>query len=236
MKTLVLISIPFLLTATAARSINPPHDPEDTIHNHQKEVLLDEIEVVGVAGTQCLKSASAPFTVVTRADMARQSTANLLDIVSRNAGVSQISTGAGIGKPVIRGLGYNRVVVVEGGVRQEGQQWGDEHGLEVDAAGVWSVEVLKGPASLMYGSDAIAGVMVLQPAPLPADGETLGEVVAEYNTNNALQSYSANVAGNASGFLYSLTLSHKQAQPYTNRYDHRVPGTQYRQTSVASTL
>ena len=62
--------------------------------------------------------------------------------------------GARISKPVIRGLGFNRVVVVNDGVRQEGQQWGDEHGIEIDPASVHSVEILKGPASLMYGSDA----------------------------------------------------------------------------------
>ena len=87
---------------------------------------------------------------------------NLVDAIAHQPGLTQISTGTGISKPIIRGLSYNRVVVVEQGIRQEGQQWGDEHGLEVDAVGAHSVEVL-GPASLKYGSDAIAGVLILHP-------------------------------------------------------------------------
>lgn len=69
------------------------------------------------------------------------------------------SSGQAVSKPIIRGLGYNRVVIVNDGVRQEGQQWGDEHGVEIDELSVSKVEVLKGPASLMYGSDALAGVV-----------------------------------------------------------------------------
>lgn len=85
--------------------------------------------------------------------------------------MSQLTTGSGISKPIIRGLGYNRVVVMSEGVRQEGQQWGDEHGVEVDGGSVGSVEVLKGPASLMYGSDAMAGVVILHSRPTLLEGD-----------------------------------------------------------------
>ncbi len=64
---------------------------------------------------------------------------NIVNQISHQPGIAEISTGAGISKPVIRGLGYNRVVAVEQGIRQEGQQWGDEHGLEVDGESVHSV-------------------------------------------------------------------------------------------------
>jgi iron complex outermembrane receptor protein len=77
------------------------------------------------------------------------------------SGVSQVSTGTSIGKPVIRGLSGNRVLVYSQGVRMENQQFGDEHGLGLNDAGVESVEVIKGPASLLYGSDALGGVYIL---------------------------------------------------------------------------
>ena len=118
---------------------------------------------MGLTGKQRMKDSPIAFSVISPQKLHLSSGTNLVDIISRQPGMSQISTGAGIGKPVIRGLGYNRIVVVDQGIRQEGQQWGDEHGLEIDAQGVHSVEILKGPASLMYGSDAIAGVMILHP-------------------------------------------------------------------------
>lgn len=85
--------------------------------------------------------------------------------MAKQPGISQITTGSGISKPVIRGLGYNRVVIVNDGIRQEGQQWGDEHGIEMDEFSINKIEILKGPASLSYGSDAIAGVINMITAP-----------------------------------------------------------------------
>ncbi len=79
--------------------------------------------------------------------------------VSAIPGVALYSTGPGIGKPVIRGLSGNRIVTYAQNIRIENQQWGDEHGLGVGEIGIESVEVIKGPASLLYGADALGGVM-----------------------------------------------------------------------------
>ena len=109
--------------------------------------------------------------------------------------MSQITTGGAISKPVIRGLGYNRVAVINDGIRQEGQQWGDEHGIEVDGQSVGSVEIQKGPASLMYGSDAMAGVIILHPHRILPLGKMSVNLSTGYQTNNGLFDYSANFAG-----------------------------------------
>ncbi len=72
-------------------------------------------------------------------------------------------------------------------MRQEGQQWGDEHGIEVDAYNIERGEVIKGPASLMYGSDALAGVVSLIPSmPHENDGKIHGKILSEYQGNNGL--------------------------------------------------
>ena len=73
-----------------------------------------------------------PVTIIKKEELFRGVSTNLIDALSKVPGVSQISTGPAISKPIIRGLGYNRVVVMNDGIRQEGQQWGDEHGIEVD--------------------------------------------------------------------------------------------------------
>jgi iron complex outermembrane receptor protein len=95
--------------------------------------------------------------------MQEKGTATLIEGLATIPGVSQISTGTSIGKPVIRGLSGNRVLVYTQGVRLENQQFGDEHGLGLNDAGVESVEVIKGPASLLYGSDALGGVLFFNP-------------------------------------------------------------------------
>ena len=88
-------------------------------------------------------------------NLTRKGTATLIEGLATIPGVAQVSTGTSIGKPVIRGLSGNRVLVYSQGVRVENQQFGDEHGLGLNDSGIESVEVIKGPASLLYGSDEI---------------------------------------------------------------------------------
>ena len=136
---LIFLSLPLSVSA----------EKIDTTEN----VILGEIVVTGLTGKTRMADSPLPFSVVTPQALQYTPKSNLIDAISRQPGLAQITTGAAISKPVIRGLSYNRVVVVADGIRQEGQQWGDEHGVEIDGEGVWSAEVLKGPASLMYGSD-----------------------------------------------------------------------------------
>ncbi|TNJ44562.1 TonB-dependent receptor [Tamlana fucoidanivorans] len=113
-------------------------------------------------------------------ELRTQGAITLADGISNVAGVENISTGVGIGKPVIRGLSSNRVLVYAQGVRLENQQFGGEHGLGVNDAGIESIEVIKGPASLLYGSDAIGGVLYLNPERFAYAGTSEGDVRAMY--------------------------------------------------------
>ncbi|MDG1812241.1 MAG: TonB-dependent receptor [Polaribacter sp.] len=115
---------------------------------------------------------------LTAAAIKKTGAPTLMTGLEKIAGVSQISTGTSIGKPVIRGLSGNRVLVYAQGVRLENQQFGDEHGLGLNDGGVESVEVIKGPASLLYGSDALGGVLYLNPekfAPVNASSISLNQ-------------------------------------------------------------
>lgn len=208
---------------------------EDSI-NPMKEAILSEVTVQGIAGVQRLKDAASPFMVVSPKQLHNTIGTNLVDAVGHLPGLSQISTGAGISKPVIRGLGYNRVVVVDQGIRQEGQQWGDEHGLEVDEEGVHSVEVLKGPASLMYGSDAIAGVMILHPEHPLEEGTMQVKVGSQYQTNNGLYDYRVGFAGNTKGFVWNWHFLDKAAHCYKNKVDGYVPGSFFKERDIQGML
>ena len=100
---------------------------------------------------------------VSAKEMKQRGATTLIEGLATIPGVSQISTGVSIGKPVIRGLSANRVLIYSQGVRLENQAFGDEHGLGLNDDGIESVEVIKGPASLLYGSDALGGVLYFNP-------------------------------------------------------------------------
>ena len=178
-----MIALSLLLVYGAATAQESHPDSTDVFYRHLE---LEETVVTGLAGDTKMKEMPAPVSVVRPADLAARASGNIISAIAAEPGVSEITTGGGISKPVIRGMGFNRVVVVSDGIRQEGQQWGDEHGIEVDGAGVHSVEILKGPASLMYGSDALAGILIFHPEPVRAPGEIGGTVSSEYQTNNGL--------------------------------------------------
>ncbi len=116
-------------------------------------------------------------------ELNRKGAVTLADGITQMPGVESLTTGVGIGKPVIRGLSSNRVLVYTQGVRLENQQFGDEHGLGISSKGIGSVEVIKGPASLLYGSDAIGGVLYLNPESYASPSKTQAEVSGDYFTN-----------------------------------------------------
>ena len=245
MKTRYII-LPLLCICTtmaAQESIKTHRHTEHSTHEHLdstdghldstdvffRHLNLNEIMVTGVTGDTKLKHATAPVSIITPQILRATASTNIIDAISHQPGISQLTTGGSISKPIIRGLGYNRVVVMSEGVRQEGQQWGDEHGVEVDGSSVGSVEILKGPASLMYGSDAMAGVVILHTQPTPAEGEIRANVSSEYQTNNGLFGYHLSMAGHQKGFVWDAHYSNKMAHAYKNKYDGYVPGSQFRE-------
>ena len=226
----IILPLLMLCTAVAAQdNIKAHQHGEDSTDVFFRHLNLNEVTVTGVTGDTKLKHATAPVSIVTPQILKATASTNIIDAIAHQPGVSQLTTGGSISKPIIRGLGYNRVVVMSEGVRQEGQQWGDEHGVEVDGSSVGSVEILKGPASLMYGSDAMAGVVILHPQPTLPQGEMLANVSTEYQTNNGLFAYNLSMAGNQKGFVWNARYSDKMAHAYKNKYDGYVPGSQFRE-------
>ena len=228
-KYIILLLLCICTTVAAQDNNNQQHHTGDSTDIFFRHLQLNELTVTGVTGDTKLKHATAPVSIVTPQMLRATASTNIIDAIAHQPGVSQLTTGGSISKPIIRGLGYNRVVVMSEGVRQEGQQWGDEHGVEVDGNSVGSVEILKGPASLMYGSDAMAGVVILHAQPTLAEGEMKANVSTEYQTNNGLFGYHLSVAGNQKGFVWDARWSQKLAHAYKNKYDGYVPGSQFRE-------
>ncbi len=194
------------------------------------------VEAGDVMVTSFLRATSSrrtptPVTIIKKDELFRGVSTNLIDALSKVPGVSQVSTGPAISKPIIRGLGYNRVVVMHDGIRQEGQQWGDEHGIEIDEYNVQRTEVLKVPASLIYGSDALAGVInIISNAPV-AEGVTKGNVFTNYQSNIGLFGRHLDFATNKKGFFWGVNTSMKDAGDYKNKYDGYVFNSRFNERS-----
>lgn len=198
---------------------------KDTVINFELSTSITEMNDVIITGvTRSSELKTNPIVVKTMNAEALNhiGSTNLIDGLKNVPSVNQITTGAAISKPIIRGLGYNRVISLDNGVRQEGQQWGDEHGIEIDQYSIDRVEIVKGPGSLMYGSDGIAGVLNFLSPKAPPMGETKTQLISNYQTNNNLIGYSLSTAGNKKGFQWSARFSNKFAGDYQNAYDGKV--------------
>ena len=217
-----LLEVSFLGYASYTETVDLTGNVKKDFSLKISSVENDAVTVTGVSSATSVKRTPIPVSILKKTDLLAGVSTNLIDALSHTPGVSQISTGPAISKPVIRGLGYNRVVVVNDGIRQEGQQWGDEHGIEIDEFNVSKAEVLKGPASLMYGSDALAGVVniiSIQPAD---EGTIKGNVFGTYQTNNMMRGVHADIGGNQNGFIWGVYGSYKAAADYKNKYDGYV--------------
>ncbi|GAC1380592.1 MAG: TonB-dependent receptor [Hymenobacter sp.] len=190
---------------------------------------IGQVVVTGVSQATELRRSPIPTVVVDRTRLNQTSATNIVEALAHTPGISQISTGPAIGKPVIRGLGYTRVITLNNGAKQEGQQWGDEHGIEIDEFSIDRAEIIKGPGSLLYGSDAMAGVVNFVAADPVAEGRITGGVAANYQTNNRQQGYSLFNAGNLNGLNWMVRGTTKLAGNYRNRYDGPVFNSGFRE-------
>lgn len=141
--------------------------------------------------------------------------------IEKLPGISAINVGVGIAKPVIRGLSANRIIVNHQGIKQESQQWGSDHGLEIDQFDIEQVEIIKGPGSLQYGSDGLGGVINIMPGKILPKNTFDGSVTAVHKTNNAHWGGSARLGFNLKDNFLNVRYSRQEFA------DYRVPGTQF---------
>ena len=194
------------------------------------------VVITGISKATQIKRSPVPIVAMNHQALITVQSTNIIDAITKLPGVTQLTTGPNVSKPFIRGLGFNRILTLYDGVRQEGQQWGDEHGIEVDQYGVDRAEVIKGPASLTYGSDALAGVVNLIPTPAAPEGKIQGDVLAEFQSNNGLFGGSAMLQGTKNGFEWMGRLSHKQASNYSDPIDGRVYNTAFNENDATISL
>jgi len=145
---------------------------------------------------------------------------SLGDALKKLPGVTTLQTGSTISKPVIHGFHSNRVLILNNGIRQEGQQWGSEHAPEIDPFIANRVSLIKGASGVRYGSDAIGGVILVEPAPLPTQHGQHGEL---------------NLVGFSNGLQGVASAQTENTIGKNNQFAWRVQGTVKRGGKPANT-
>ena len=163
-------------------------------------------------------------------EMQQKGTSTLIEGLATIPGVSQVSTGTSIGKPVIRGLSGNRVLVYSQGVRIENQQFGDEHGLGLNDAGIESVEVIKGPASLLYGSDALGGVLYLNPEKFANAGTFITNFSQKFFSNTLGSNSTLGLKTSSENWKFLARGTYNTHSDYKIAKGNRVTNTRYNET------
>jgi len=231
-----LVAVRSLGYETIAKSVkikgttNADFELADNVYEEQ------EIVVTGTASALSANDNPQPIAIVTDQYLNENSATNIVDAIAKTPGVAGMTGGQSISKPFIRGLGYNRVVTMVDGVVQQDQAWFDEFGIEADADAVERVEILKGPGSLAYGSDAIAGVINFLPERTLPDGQIKGEILNNYQTNNGLINNMLHVAGTNNGISWSGRIDNTMAHAYQNPYDGYVLNSQFSNFNTDGTI
>ena len=178
---------------------------------------LEEVVITDQYESRRKKEESLNIETVNSSFIQRNLGGSLMQSLQRLPGVKTISIGSGGSKPLIRGLSFNQVIVVENGIKHEGQQWGADHGLEIDQYAVNRVEIIKGPSSFMYGSDAIGGAINIKPVPFPAQHVLGGSIDFTGKSNNEQFGGSFNLFGRNEKWFFDTRIT---AMDYG---DYRVP-------------
>ncbi|MNK17565.1 putative TonB-dependent receptor precursor [compost metagenome] len=177
---------------------------------------LKTVEISSNAQNLRKNSEARSIEIVDQTFIQRHLGGSLMTSLDRLPGISNIGIGSGQSKPLIRGLGFNRVVVIDKGIKHEGQQWGADHGLEIDQFATGEIEILKGPSSFIYGSDAIGGAINLKPVNIPLNQGLGGSVNLIGKTNNLHYGSSVNLYGSNKKWFFDGRAT------YQNYADYRV--------------
>ena len=164
-------------------------------------ITLGTVTVTGQQRRNYQMRSSQTEVQISREFLQQNFAGSLMQTLEGIPGVKAMAIGSGQSKPTIRGLGFNRLAVAEDGIKHEGQQWGDDHGLEIDQFAIDRAEVIKGPGALLYGSDAIGGVLSLYTNHVPTE-KFSGSVQLFGRSNNEQLGLSAKIGGRLGCWFY----------------------------------
>ncbi|MCB0401051.1 MAG: TonB-dependent receptor [Flavobacteriales bacterium] len=194
--------------------------------NMEKAILDIGEVVVSSSYTNTQNENTVAVDVIKKSDMQRNGAFTVMDVINKVPGVDAVTTGPLVSRPVIRGLSSNRVLTVADGLRFETQQWDDEHGIGVNELGIDRVEIIKGPSSLLYGPEAMGGIVHFVDENPAAVGTTQGSILGSLYSNNIGAMTNFNLKGAKEHYNWGINVLGKLISDYYyNGYSFRVPNT-----------
>jgi iron complex outermembrane receptor protein len=201
----------------------------------QLEEAFTNIDEVVVSGAYVMSKESSPINIekINKTEILKMPSPSLMTAIARTPGVSEISLGPGISKPVIRGLSFSRVLSLYQGARFENQQWGADHGLGLTETGIGDIELIKGPASLIYGSGAMAGVINLIEDKDAAPGDVEGDLnMRAFSNSLGLRSELGIKGASEKGFFWSLRGAAESHADYLDGDGEAVGNTRFNTQNI----
>ncbi|MEP2274754.1 MAG: TonB-dependent receptor [Reichenbachiella sp.] len=233
--TKMTLQISYMGYKTLVQHVDIKHLDNNVFQLEPSHLQLDEV-VIAVPGGKLGSENVVSIEQQSMVDLNFSSPPTLVMAITQIPGVEQISTGSGIGKPVIRGLTGNRIVVYSQNTRLENQQFGGEHGLGENALGIERVEVVKGPASLLYGADALGGVLYLVDERYTQEDKIEGFAASGYTSNTKGYKSSLGFKVNKNRIKWNLFGAYGNHVDYQIPNDQRVVNTRFNDISIKSAL
>jgi len=192
---------------------------ENTYQEFRMEPEITELKEVVIKDAVMNTEKAQNFTVLQEKQLAESAGKTLGESLKEITGVNSIQAGPGIFKPVIHGVHSQRVLILNYGIRQEGQQWGAEHAPEIDPFVASNIVVIKDASAIKYGTDALGGVIVVNPAPLPESAGLGGSINTIVQSNGRSGTISGLVEGgikNQEGWGWRLQGTAKRAGDFSS--------------------
>src|SRR3712207_407313 len=206
LRVLALVLLMGATTASAAPAVTLQHTDDDTL-----QTKIHHIEGIDVSARRKIVSTNAVSDQLSKTTIDRSMGKSLAAMLEKVSGVSSIQTGTTVAKPVVHGMYGNRILMVNNGARQTGQQWGADHAPEVDMNNSGSIQVVKGADAVRYGSEALGGIIVMDQKTLPfRQKELKGKATSLYGSN---------------GHRYAFVGQIESSLPFLRNIAWRVQGT-----------
>lgn len=216
MRIKIYLSLFLLIVLSSKLAAQQLQSPDTLGQSDNTPIKLDEVIVRGDRIRNLQMKSPQNIVHIEKSYIEDNFSGSLMQTLDKIPGINTMTIGSGQSKPAIRGMGFNRMIVTENGIKHEGQQWGEDHGLEIDQFSIDEVEIVKGPASLLHGSDAIGGVIQLRSNAIPEE-KTEGNINFYGRSNNESIGISGQLGGRIARWYYKVNAT------YIDYADYKVP-------------